>query len=74
MHLEWTKFRGADHLRTIKYEEVNLHDYRTVDEARQRLGAYIYFYNTERLHEVLGFRTPYEVYFGTPIFPMELMV
>jgi len=51
--------------RTIKYEEVYLHDYRTVQEARERLAAYFRFYNTERLHEALGYRTPHEVYFGT---------
>ena len=51
--------------RTIKYEEVYLHDYRTVQEARERLSAYFHFYNTERLHESLGYRTPHEVYFGT---------
>jgi len=51
--------------RTVKYEEVYLHDYRTVLEARERLSAYFRFYNTERLHEALGYRTPHEVYFGT---------
>jgi len=51
--------------RTVKYEEVYLHDYRTVQEARERLAAYFQFYNTERLHETLGYRTPHEVYFGT---------
>lgn len=52
--------------RTVKYEEVYLHDYRTVQEARERLGVYFRFYNTERLHEALGYRTPHEVYFGMP--------
>lgn len=51
--------------RTVKYEEVYLHDYRTVQEARERLAAYFHFYNNERLHEALGYRTPHEVYFGT---------
>ena len=51
--------------RTIKYEEVYLHDYRTVQEALERLAAYFRFYKTERLHEALGYRTPHEVYFGT---------
>jgi transposase InsO family protein len=60
--------------RTIKYEEVYLHDYRTVDEARQKLAGYIHFYNTQRLHEKLGYRTPHEVYFGTSAVPMELRV
>jgi len=51
--------------RTVKYEEIYLHDYQTVQEARHRLAQYFYFYNTERLHEALGYRTPQEVYFGT---------
>ena len=51
--------------RTVKYEEVYLHDYQTVREARNGLGRYFHFYNTERLHETLGYRTPHEVYFGT---------
>lgn len=51
--------------RTVKYEEVYLHDYRTVRDARDGLGRYFNFYNTERLHETLGYRTPHEIYFGT---------
>ena len=50
---------------TVKYEEVYLHEYRTVAEARTHLSEYFRFYNEERLHERLGDRTPYEVYFGT---------
>ena len=52
--------------RTVKYEEVYLHDYRSVSEARFRLAAYFQFYNRERIHEALGYRTPYEVYSGKP--------
>jgi len=52
--------------RTVKYEEVYLHDYRTVSEARYCLATYFQFYNTERIHENLGYRTPYDVYFGKP--------
>ncbi len=52
--------------RTVKYEEVYLHDYRSVSEARSRLGTYFQFYNMERIHEALGYRTPYEVYSGNP--------
>ena len=51
--------------RSVKYEEVYLHDYQTVPAARSHLSAYFEFYNTERLHEALGYRTPHEVYFGT---------
>jgi hypothetical protein len=49
--------------RTVKYEEVYLHDYRTVSEARSLLSIYFHFYNTERLHETLGYVIPYEVYY-----------
>jgi len=51
-------------LRTVKYEEVYLHDYRTVSEARLLLSDYFHFYNTERIHESLGYLTPHEVYHG----------
>jgi len=50
---------------SVKYEEVYLHEYRTVIEARAHLGAYFRFYNEERPHETLGYRTPHEVYCGT---------
>ena len=49
--------------RTVKYEEVYLHDYLTVSEAKEMLELYFHFYNTERLHKSLGYQTPYEVYF-----------
>jgi putative transposase len=55
--------------RTVKYEEVYLHDYRSVSEARYRLDEYFRLYNTERIHEALGYRTPYEVYSGIPFNP-----
>jgi putative transposase len=48
--------------RTVKYEEVYLHDYSTVSEARTGLGKYFFFYNKERIHSSLGNRTPQEVY------------
>ncbi len=51
--------------RTVKYEEVYLHDYQGVVEAEQRLGAYWEFYNHERPHQALSYRTPAAVY-GAP--------
>jgi putative transposase len=48
--------------RSVKYEEVYLHHYQTVSEARNGLGKYFLFYNMERLHESLGYQTPYEIY------------
>ena len=52
--------------RTVKYEEVYLYDYRTVQEARERLGIYFHFYNTERLHAALDYQRPHEMYFRKP--------
>jgi putative transposase len=49
--------------RTVKYEEVYLHSYETVAEARSNLARYFAFYNMERIHSSLGNLTPYEVYF-----------
>ena len=49
--------------RSIKYEEVYLHDYETVQEARDGLKHYIEYYNNERQHQSLGYLTPAEVYF-----------
>jgi putative transposase len=48
--------------RSVKYEEVYLHSYQTVSEARHGLARYFLFYNTERLHESLEYQTPYEIY------------
>jgi putative transposase len=52
--------------RTIKYEEVYLHDYTTPKEARASLRSYIEFYNQGRVHQALAYRTPAEVYFARP--------
>lgn len=51
--------------RTVKHEEVYLHDYETPRQARQGLSRYFRFYNERRPHQSLEYRTPAEVYFGT---------
>ena len=48
--------------RTIKYEEVYLWAYESVREARARIDAYMNFYNNERPHQSLGYRTPAQTY------------
>ncbi len=53
--------------RSVKYEEVYLKDYATPREARQGLGQYLTFYNEDRPHQALGYRTPAQVYFSTPM-------
>jgi len=50
--------------RSVKYEEVYLHSYESIREARDGLSRYFRLYNTERLHKALDYRTPYEVYLG----------
>ncbi len=50
--------------RTVKYEEVYLHDYDNPREARHGLTGYFDFYRTERPHQSLDYRTPAQVYFG----------
>jgi putative transposase len=48
--------------RTVKYEEVYLHDYASPKEARQQLSQYFEFYNHQRPHQALEYLTPAEVY------------
>jgi putative transposase len=50
--------------RSVKYEEVYVHNYESVRDAVEGLTRYFQLYNSERLHESLGHRTPHEVYFG----------
>ena len=49
--------------RTIKYEEVYLHAYDSVAEARQSIGRYLAFYNARRPHTALDQHTPDQAYF-----------
>ena len=55
--------------RTIKYEEVYLHAYATVTEARAAIGRYLQFYNGRRPHSSLGGQIPDQAYLNatTPI-------
>jgi putative transposase len=48
--------------RTVKYEEVYLKAYRDGSEARAALADYFHFYNNQRPHHGLGYRTPAAVY------------
>jgi len=48
--------------RSVKYEEVYLKAYQSVAEARAGIGAYLRFYNEERLHQSLGYRAPRQVF------------
>jgi len=48
--------------RSLKYGEVYLKDYASVTEARTGIERYLRFYNQERLHQSLDYRTPAELY------------
>jgi putative transposase len=56
--------------RSLKYEEVYLKAYRSVRELAKGLEEWFAFYNHERLHQSLAYRTPAEVYHGArPVRP-----
>lgn len=57
--------------RSVKHEEVYLHDYKSVVEARENLGNYLKFYNNERLHQSLNYNTPREVCFSKKDFIVD---
>lgn len=48
--------------RTVKYEDIYLKDYAYADEVYQGLERYLLFYNHERPHQSLDYRTPSAVY------------
>lgn len=48
--------------RSVKYEEVYLKDYRLLPEARIGIANYFKFYNGERLHQSLAYKTPEAVF------------
>lgn len=46
--------------RTVKYEDIYLRDYANGHELRLGLGRYFRYYNFERPHQSLGYKTPVE--------------
>lgn len=50
--------------RSVKYEEVYLKDYQDGLDAFQNLDGYFGFYNDERPHQALDYRTPRQVHWG----------
>lgn len=50
--------------RTVKYEDVYIKSYATVDDAREGLNHYFPFYNKKRPHQSLNYRTPEQLYRG----------
>ena len=48
--------------RSLKYEEVYLNAYASVAEAKAGIGSWLGFYNQERQHQSLAYRTPRQAY------------
>jgi transposase len=57
MELEWL-------WRSVKHEDIYLRGYEGVPPLAAGLGRYFGFYNEERRHQALGYRTPAAVYQG----------
>jgi len=51
--------------KSVKYEEVYLHAYESVSQARAAIGKYLDFYNSGRPHTALDMKTPDEFYFAS---------
>jgi len=57
--------------RTVKYEEIYLKEYNNVRDLKENLQRYFNFYNNDRPHQSLGYRTPEEIYYDQKIKSFE---
>ena len=48
--------------RSVKYKNIYLNDYQVIPEARHGLKNYFEFYNNERFHQALKYKTSWQVY------------
>ena len=55
--------------RSVKYEEVYVHDYASPKEARQQLSRYFEFSKQQRPHQALDYQVPAAVYFQSEATP-----
>ncbi len=53
--------------RSLKYELIYLREFKTVKEVKEAIREYFIFYNNERLHQSLGYKTPASIYVGEGI-------
>ena len=49
----------------LKYEDIKFKDYASLPQLRFGVQHYVNFYNAQRIHSALQYKTPDEVYFGT---------
>lgn len=50
--------------RSLKYEEIYLNEYRTMEVLKSAIKKYFNFYNTARFHQSLEYLTPDEMYYS----------
>jgi putative transposase len=50
--------------RSLKYEEIYLNEYASMEELKTAIKKYFNFYNTERFHQSLDYATPEEIYYS----------
>ena len=50
--------------RSLKYEDIYIRSYETMKEIKKGINNYIMFFNTERIHQALGYKTPDSVYYN----------
>lgn len=50
--------------RSVKYEEVYTKEYVTIEQAQAALEAYFRFYNHQRPHQALSYKTPGQIHFA----------
>lgn len=50
--------------RSLKYEEIYLNPSNNVKDLKKQIQNYVYFYNNERLHQSLDYKTPKEIFFN----------
>lgn len=50
--------------RTLKYEDIYLNKYETISDARIGINKFTNFYNVERIHSSLEYKTPDEIYYN----------
>jgi len=48
--------------RSLKYEDVYLHEYRDLVHLQHSVGTWLNFYNQERRHKALEYKTPWQVW------------
>ena len=49
--------------RSLKYENIFINDYNSVSDLKNGVSKYMKFYNEERFHQSLCYKTPNDVYF-----------